>query len=371
MSFIKKYVVGLAGLLVILLMGCSRFPIGIAIIESNKLSSRSDIPLYSQETYQPGLNFAEIRQGDRYRVRYHSSFSQNRWMVVEGKLENGKSYPVVLDTGATPTLFVTDVHITENKLPIYPFSGDGESVGWGLCYIPGLRVGDLKFGKVSCTYREQHTEVQFLGLPVATDKAIIAGLPLLRQFSYIAFDSVIQIVEFSLGGKFLPSESAQWAHYKFEIVEDLAGNTFLFATIPIAGLDMKLQLDTGSGRGLAVRTELWNQLRNRIPKVKLKKDAELYPYMGWFNCQKGRIAKLEVGDRTVQDAELAVFPDDCPLVEDCQGLLGMQCFHDTVIVLDFERNLMWVRNKSDNNKILALENTYREPALNFQPEQKL
>jgi hypothetical protein len=367
-TFITKYVVGLAGLLSVLLTGCSGFPIGTAIIESNKLFSRADIPLYSQETYQAGFGLAQVWQPDRFRVKYHPSFGQNRWMVVEGKLENGKSYPLVLDTGATPALFVTDVHITENKLPIYPFSGDGESVGWGVCCLPGLHIGNLKFDKICCTYREQHTVVRFWGLPVATDKAIIAGLPLLRQFSYIIFDNVAQEVEFSHDIEFQPSESAQWARYKLEIAEDLAGNTFLFVTMPIAGLDTKLQLDTGSGRGLVMRTGLWNQLHDRIPKVKLKKDAELYPYIGWFNCQKGKIAELEIGDRLVRDVELAVFPDDCPLMEDCHGFVGMQYFNDTVIVLDFERNLMWVRNKSDNSKALAFEDTYLEPVLNFQSE---
>ncbi len=371
MSFITKYTAGLAGLLVILLIGCSGFPVGIAIIESNKLSSRLDIPLYSQETGTPGLNFPQIRQGDRCRVKYHSSFSQNRWMVVEGTLKNGRSYPVVLDTGATPGLFVTDVHIMENKLPVYPLSSDAESVGWGLCDLPGLRIGSLKFDKPSCMYKEQHTEIQFFGLPVATDKAIIAGLPLLRQFSYIAFDSISQEVEFSYDSKFQPFEPAQWTQYKLEIEEDLAGNVFLFVTIPIAGLDSKLQLDTGSGRGLAIGTKLWDKLQKRIRAVKLTRGTELYPYIGRFDCQKGSIAELGVGNITVQDAKLTVLPDDCSLVEDCQGLVGMQYFHDTVIVLDFGRNLMWLRNKSDKNKTLAFENTHRKPALNFQPEQKL
>jgi hypothetical protein len=367
-SFITKYSVGIVGLLVIPLIGCSRFPVGIAIIESNKLSSSSDIPLYLQETGTPELNFPQIRQGDRCRVKYHSSFTQNRWMVVEGTLENGRSYPVVLDTGATPALFVTDIHIIENKLPVYPLSSDAEPVGWGLCDLPGLQIGSFKLDKPPCMYKEQHTEIQFFGLPVAADKAIIAGLPLLRQFSYIAFDSVAQEVEFSYDSKFQSFEPAQWTQYKLEIEEDLAGNTFLFVTIPIAGLDTKLQLDTGSGRGLAIGTKLWNELQKRIHAVKLTRGTELYPYIGRFDCQKGSIAELEVGDRTVQDAKLAVLRDDCLLLEDCHGLVGMQYFQDTVIVLDFERNLMWVRNKSDNNKTLALENTHREPVLNFQPE---
>jgi hypothetical protein len=31
-------------------------------------------------------------------------------------------------------------------------------------------------------------------------------------------------------------------------------------------------------------------------------------------------------------------------VKGCRGLLGMQCFQDTVVVLDFKNKLMWVKN---------------------------
>jgi hypothetical protein len=31
-------------------------------------------------------------------------------------------------------------------------------------------------------------------------------------------------------------------------------------------------------------------------------------------------------------------------VKGCQGLLGMQYFQDTVMVLDFESKLMWIKN---------------------------
>lgn len=348
MKLKKKFSDTLLGLLLLLFGGCSISPLRVAVINSNKLVSRSEIPFYSQASDQTDFSLPDSRQGERWRVKYHSSFAENRWMVVEGKLENGRSYPVVLDTGATPPLFVTDVHIMENKLPIYPLSGDGESVGWGLCHLSGLYVGSLQFDTSSCTYKEQHTEIQIFGLPAAIDKAIIAGLPLLRQFSYISFDSVSREAEFSRESKFQPLDLTAWAQYNLDIQEDLAGNVSLFVTIPIARLDTKLQLDTGSGRGLAIRSELWSQLQNRIHSVKLKKGTELYPYIGLFDCQKGSIANLEVGNRTIHSAQLSILSDDCSLVENCNGLIGMQYFQDTVIVLDFSRNLLWVRNSQNN-----------------------
>lgn len=52
----------------------------------------------------------------------------------------------------------------------------------------------------------------------------------------------------------------------------------------------------------------------------------------------------EHGERTVKNAEISVFPSNSPLVEDCDGLLGMQYFRDTVMVLDFDEELMWVKS---------------------------
>ena len=114
--------------------------------------------------------------------------------------------------------------------------------------------------------------------------------------------------------------------------------------ILICGEKIELQLDTGSGRGLAIREELWEKMREKIQNVKLKNSRDLYPYIGRLLCKRGIIGELEMGDRMVKNAEISVFPNDSPLVEDCQGLLGMQYFQDTVMVLDFESKLMWIKN---------------------------
>ncbi len=79
--------------------------------------------------------------------------------------------------------------------------------------------------------------------------------------------------------------------------------------------------------------------RNRIRLL------HLYPYIGRLPCRRGVISELKVGSITVRNTEISVFPDDSPLVEDCEGLLGMQYFQATVLALDFEQNLVWVKNR--------------------------
>ncbi len=326
---------------------------GIRLIHPNDPSSGS---YWAKDIYNGNWNRsnqieADTEQRDPSRIKYHSSYSVNRWMAVEGKLGNGRKYPVVLDTGASIALFVNDIHIMENKLAIYPLkSHNDDSVGWGMCYLPELHLGLARGGgqvtlaNWPCFYREQHTEVQLLGLPLAKGKAIIAGLAALRRFNYISFDSIKKEVEFSLERVFKADRLDSWMQYSFVIEEDLGGNIFLFVKIPIAGEETELQLDTGSGRGLAITEELWERMSKKIRHVKLKKGRDLYPYIGWLVCKRGVVPELEVGNRTIRNAKISVFPNDSPIVDQCSGLLGMQYFQDTIMVLDFERNLMWVKN---------------------------
>lgn len=333
----------------------------MVVVNSNRLEGMAGIRLMRQDDPINGSNWAkdiyncdwnhsnqiegDTEQRDPCRIKYHSSYSVNRWMVVEGKLGNGRKYPVVLDTGASITLFVNDIHIMENKLAIYPMeSHNGDSVRWGMCHLPELYIGELTLNNWPCFYREQHTEIQLLGLPLAKGKAVIVGLVALRRFKYISFDSIRKEVEFSLERVFKSDQLDSWEQYSFVIEEDLGGNAFLFVKIPIAGEETELQLDTGSGRGLAITEELWERMSKNIRHVKLKNGRDLYPYIGWLVCKQGVVPKLEVGNRIVKNAKMSVFPNDSPIVDQCSGLLGMQYFQDTIMVLDFERNLMWVKN---------------------------
>ena len=296
---------------------------------------------------------SRIEQAETCRVRYHRLYSTSRFMVVEGKVGNtGNTYPIVLDTGASQAVFVKDNHVMENNLPIYPMETNKLDLNGhhlGLCHLPKLQIGSASLVNQPCFYLEPKAKPELFGLSIAkdnsTDDSIIVGLPALRQFKYIIFDSVRKEVEFSHGELFEPGESQLWEQYSFSIEEDFHGNTFLFVTILIAGKETELLLDTGSGRGLAISEDLWEGIRERIHDLKLRKKRDLYPYIGSLVCKRGVIPKLQVGDRTVKNAKISIFPNNSPLMEESEGLLGMQYFQDTVMVLDFERNLMFVKNQ--------------------------
>jgi hypothetical protein len=272
-------------------------------------------------------------------------------MVVDGSIQKGSShYPVVLDTGASQAMFVKGVHVLDNDLSIYPMTANTTTPNGyvlGLCHLPELQIGNVAFINWPCLYLEQQAQLRLSGLSIAnsspSDNSIILGLPALREFSYIIFDSVSKEVELSHDEPFQPDDLQMWEQYPISIEEDFHGNAFLFVKIRLAGHETELQFDTGSGRGLALTEELWEQLHPKISDIKLSKGTDIYPYLGRLPCKRGIISKLRVGNRTITNAEVSVFPDDSPLVENCKGLLGMQYFQDAIIVLDFARNLIWIK----------------------------
>ncbi|MDD5064412.1 MAG: hypothetical protein PHQ35_06590 [Phycisphaerae bacterium] len=326
---------------------------GISLIDPNngpysiKVMSRND----------GGLDYfweidSQIEQARPCRVKYHRLYSTRGFMVVEGRVgEGGRMYPVVLDTGASQSIFVKDTHVLDNKLPIYPMqTGKAGLNGFdlGLCYLPELQIGNMALVDWPCLYLERHAKPELFGLSIAhddiKDDTIIVGLPVLQEFKYVLFDNVGKEAEFSYNEPFEPGETRLWERYPLSIEEDFRGNAFLFVSIPMCGEEIELQLDTGSGRGLAVREELWEKMSEKIRNVNLKNGRDLYPYIGLLPCERGIIREFEMGERVVKNLEISVFPNDSPLVKGCRGLLGVQCFQDTVMVLDFENKLMWIKN---------------------------
>lgn len=285
------------------------------------------------------------------RIKYHELFETNHYMVVEGKIGlQGNRYPIVLDTGASQPIFLSIAHVSENKLPVFPVTYNNTGLNGyilGLCYLSSLEIGDILFDNRQCFYLKPRKAINLSGIPIQDsldDNIVILGLPILQEFNYVIFDNILTEAEFSYDKSFNPDEPADWDKYPISIEEDFHNNFFLFIEICIAGVQTKLQVDTGSGRGLAVSETLWENISSNIPNVELKKGKDYYPYIGRLDCKKSVITTLRFGDRNLRNAEVSVFPDDSPLVSESEGMVGMEYFEDTILTLDFERSLMWVRN---------------------------
>lgn len=290
-----------------------------------------------------------------HRIKYHELNSLHRNIVVEGNLGiNAHKYPVVLDTGSSQPVVLNAAFVRKNNLPICNneiSNTDFNGKILGICKLLRLDIGDVILEGWPCIYFESNSGLNLFGIPIASSAYgkdnIILGLPLLREFKYIIFDNINKEAELSYHESFEPDNFENWKKYPISIEEDFHGNAFLFVRLSVAGYETELQFDTGSGRGMAIGETLWNEINNNLEKVKLKKGKDIYPYIGNLPCKKGEISRLEFGNRTINNAEISVFRDDCPLLDGCEGLVGMQYFSNTVFVLDFEHDLMWLRE--DNN----------------------
>jgi hypothetical protein len=106
---------------------------------------------------------------------------------------NGKSYPVLFDTGAVQIPEITAAHIKENSLPSVPISlsdKDGTAHTVVLSLIDRLQLGDLTIHNMPAVCSFRHTEYRLFGLPI---------YPLAQASPYLASDyAEIQIHRFRL-----------------------------------------------------------------------------------------------------------------------------------------------------------------------------
>jgi hypothetical protein len=347
-----------------LLVGCSIQPVDWVSVKGENLTGRPEIPLLDpNDPNEPfevekkvgngDFNYitmkARIELNNTCRIKYHWLYYLiSGRMVVEGRLgSNGKKYPILLDTGCPVTCVVTDRHVIENKLPIYHLGNNPTySADMGLCKIPELRIGKMTMVDLPCLYIEKRDAVQIFGVTIAYDESMLIGLQILQAFKYVMFDNVNREVEFSPREIFEPAHPQLWKSYPFVIKEKASDNNAIFVTMTVAGEKVELYLDTGSGQGLQFSEQMWEKLRGKIPVAKLRNGNFRTAFLENYTCKKGVIKELDIGGRTIKNIEITVLPNDNPT--NLQTLLGMKCFRDTIMVLDFERNLMWVKTSGAN-----------------------
>lgn len=357
----------LISVLLCLQSGCSVGPVVHTSSDNTKIEKSADIRLMHSDDVTDltvdslkdivSLGFIlkadnQMDQAEVHRVKYHKQYYKNHYVVIEGKIGTRENqYPVVLDTGASQPFFLNISHVLDNKLPVYTMENtlsDLNGYKLGLCYLPLLQIGGITFTNRPCLYLEPSSAVDLVSVQIVSDTSnsdtVIVGLPVLRQFNYVMFDNVDNEVEFSYNKEFEANESDLWEKYPLTTEEDFHGNVFLFVRISIAGREIELQFDSGSGRGLAIGENLWEKVDGQVQDLNLEEGRDFYPYIGRLACRRGVVPNLQVGDRTIKNAEVSVFPNDSPLLTECEGLLGMQYFQNTIVVLDFKRSLMWVRN---------------------------
>jgi hypothetical protein len=276
------------------------------------------------------------------KIKYISSPFGSCDIIVAGRLAKNYQCSVVIDTGCSVLCMLSSNIVRENNLPVYPV--EGMSPGGGVCYLPCLKLGDAAIRDISSLYMNRQWELQLFGVPVNKTRKVLLGLGLMREFRYILFDCVHKELTLSAKQSFMPTPDSQWQQYPFKIEEDIIKNFRLTVDIPIEGNNYHIALDTGQSEALVVDTKFFDEFSKSVKVTARKQKLKQINYFtGWYDCQKVVLPELGFCRRKVKNAQIIIRPDDTAFKY--PNFVGMQCFADTVFVLDFERELLWVKNK--------------------------
>ncbi len=330
------------------LIGCSFVPIRYMLVDVN---SNKELPLIdindgplkmTLEGNTIAINTRPVIDLEKpCKIKYDSLPFEGCNIIVAGQLAKNYRCRVLIDTGC-PVLSMLNYNIVqENNLPVYPI--EGLSPSSGVCYLPYLQIGRATVRDVSCLYMNRQWELQFFGVPVNKPRVVLFGLLLMREFRYILFDGVHKELTLSAKQSFRPPKDGQWLQYPFKIEEDTIQNLRLMVDFPIEGKNYHIALDTGASETLIVDMGFFDEFSKNI-KVKAKKQnlKQINYITGWYDCQKVVLPELNFGHGKIKNAQIIIRPDD--IAFKYPNFVGMQCFKDTVFVLDFERELLWVKD---------------------------
>lgn len=287
-----------------------------------------------------GIKWAETKVILKNQTCRIAQLGTDRVMVM-GQLNGDKEYPTIIDTGNPMCLIVSDTVVADSKLEIYPFQEVDKDIG-GFCHISRVQIGDMAIINPMCHYALGHYERRVLGRTIWKQRDLNLGLGLIRKFLYVLVDNITCEVEFCTKGGFEAEPNESWSQYSMSIEKDELDQERLMVDIPIAGQTRKVVFDTGFNCGLTTTEKIWEKLSDNLTVLR-SRDSRLATPEGIVACRKITVEELQVADASINNAIIFVESIDTPFGEEFLTL-GMGYFQDTVIVLDFERGLIWVKN---------------------------
>jgi hypothetical protein len=252
---------------------------------------------------------------------------------------NGKQYPLLIDSGCEVGLVVNDMVVIDNKLEIFPFETK-DSTFDGCCHLDKIEIGDMTITAPPCLYTLNHYETRVLGRTLWKQRQIILGLELLRRFSYVLIDNISSEVEFSTQNSFQVDTVEMWDRYDMSVEEAAENAKDIIIRIPIAGEITTAKLDTGTSWTLAMTKDIWDDYSRKLQVLKESRERAQFFY-GLKDVRKVTVSELSIGDKLMTDAPISILADST--FKESFILIGIGYFKDTIIVIDFERGLVWVR----------------------------
>ena len=276
---------------------------------------------------------------DQNVVRLHK---QELRPVVKGKLSSGKEYPVLFDSGAPRYIYIQERHIRENNLPYRRLSiKGGKPVSIGLSFIDSLKLDGLALEQTPAIYIPDGPNLEILGIPFGTGKMIIVSLEMMREFKYICIDDIKKEVTLSRTQLFSPDVSEDWIWYPMT-VENKENALYLFVTLAVQGKEMKLRFDTGAAAGLVFSRQQWDKVKSIFPEF-WKFTHSLKIPLGRFKSRTGLARNVEIAGLKRSMLDVTMVVEDNEYFDEADGFIGMTIFRKKTIVLDFARNLFWIK----------------------------
>ena len=171
---------------------------------------------------------------------------------------------------------------------------------------------------------------------------MLLGLGIMRKFAYLLIDNVSGEVEFCAEGGFQADPNESWSQYSMSIEKDELNEERLIVNMPIAGQERQVEFDTGFDSTLDITERTWDEFSNNLTVLRRGRSYFATP-RGLVPCRDITVERLEVADTSIDNAIIHVKSNDTPFARG-GFTLGMGYFQDAVIVLDFGRGLMWVKN---------------------------
>jgi hypothetical protein len=270
-------------------------------------------------------------------------FASSR-VFVPVEMPSGRRYSGLVDTGFFDHLYVTDIAVKQCDLAVLPLVRN-ESTGGpvGVCEIPSIRLGRLTVAHPHCFYEQRHWELRFLRIPLCRHGTVLVGLNLMRAFQYVLFDNSRHEVVFSLYDVFEPNNPSQWVRLPFTL-EWIGGNLRMMTDLSLGRGMAHVQFDTGGSKpGLLLRQATWERLGLSADASDRGNGRYVNFQHGWLPCHRYVLPRLSIRGLNLREVSLDVLPDESPLLTGMDGNLSLDYFRNTSVVLDFKRNVIWIK----------------------------
>jgi hypothetical protein len=309
------------------------------VSDSNSGQSRS-LPRIK---WKPTRISPSLKDVGTFSAKYNSrQFRQTGRVAIPVRMPGGGLYSALLDTGCSYQVCVNDAVVRDCDLAVYPggkHSGTGSLMG--LCEIPSIEFANLTVKNPSCRYVQRQWQLNIFGIPLYRHRIILIGLDLMRGFSYVLFDNVKRQVVFNPEDVFEPEDQSQWINLPFVIENQ--DKKRLMIDLSLSDSPVHVEFDTGSFDSLILQNVAWQRLKDGL-EAHGGADRKLRTYQyGDLPCRRYELPELHVDEITLKNIRMDVLPDDSPYARNIDGIIGLACFKETRVVLDFQENLLWLK----------------------------